>query len=254
MKKTKPFILSLLPVLLFSCAAPSSVSPSGQVAIRPQSLGLVNTGKRQFQQLKAKTPRVSNSQVQRVANRLTKVIQLPRAEWEFVTFKNNTPNAFALPGGKVGIHTAILPITKNDAGLATVLAHEIAHVSSNHHAARQQRSQTIGIGSAILGGILGAQTGNNYTGQIQQGATLAFGLPFSRSQESDADRAGLIFMAKAGYDPREAIGFWQRFAAYNRSKGAATPAFLRTHPLDTQRIADLQAFLPIALAEYNKTR
>ena len=148
-----------LPLAILSCAAPTALRPDGTVDIRQSSPALVSQGAQAFNEIKSKqkisTNSTYNSQVRRVAARLTRVINLPNAQWEFVVFDDPTPNAFALPGGKVGINSGMFQITQNDAGLATVLAHEIAHVTSDHADARIKNKSSIGMGAAILGELLG---------------------------------------------------------------------------------------------------
>lgn len=213
-----------------------------------------------FEEIKRTEKRSSNSaanaMVQRVGKRIAAVANkdVPNARWEFVLFENNEPNAFALPGGKVGINTGILPITKNDAGLAAVLGHEIGHVTAHHGAERMSEQLAIGVVGAGVGMAMSKQ------GQAtQQAASVAFGLgatglvalPHSRGQESEADHIGLNYMAKAGYNPREAINFWERFRDYNNKKGGRPPEFLSTHPTDQRRIDDLKnQWLPQAEVLY----
>lgn len=202
-----------------------------------------------FQEVEQHERRSSNSaanaMVQRVGKRIAAIANqdIPNASWEFVLFENAQPNAFALPGGKVGVYTGILEITKNEAGLAAVLGHEIAHVAARHGAERMSQQLGIGLAGAGLGMALNKQ--GRATQQLSamafgMGTSLALVLPHSRSQESEADHIGTIYMAKAGYDPNQAIAFWDRFASYNQRKGGAPPAFLSTHPTDSQRISDLK--------------
>jgi predicted Zn-dependent protease len=254
MKKLRRSLPLLIPIAILSCAAPSALDQSGNVEVRPSSTSLINQGSEAFQAMKAKQPISTNSsyrsQVNRVASRLTRVINLPNAQWEFVVFQDETPNAFALPGGKVGINSGLFGITQNDAGLATVLAHEIAHVTSNHADARIKRQSTIGVGAALLGSVLGGENADSATQILNTGGNIAFGLTFSRSQELEADRIGTLFMSRAGYDPSEAIAMWQRFAAYNNAQGSQGAEFLRTHPLNETRINALRDFLPVAQQQY----
>jgi predicted Zn-dependent protease len=211
-----------------------------------------------FSQLKQKKPYITSGQdadmVRRVGRRIAKVARVPHAEWEFVLFKDDTPNAFALPGGKVGINTGILEITKNEAGLATVMGHEVAHVVARHGAERASQS----MGLQVLGVIADAALAQNAPG-ARQGVMQAYGLgaevgvllPYSRVHELEADELGMLYMARAGYDPNEAVAFWQRFGDYNRKQGGGKPPeFLSTHPLDARRMAALKALLPRAEAEY----
>ena len=191
--------------------------------------------------------------VQRVGRRIAAVAPLEGAQWEFALFDNSEANAFCLPGGKVGVHTGILRVTQNEAGLATVLAHEVAHAAAHHSAERVSRMIAIqGAGIALVNSF-GNLSGSSRTMLYAAwgiGTTVGSELPHSRRQELEADEIGLLYMARAGYDPEEAIRFWERFAAYNKSKGSNTPWFLRTHPLDVQRIERLQALLPRAKAEF----
>jgi predicted Zn-dependent protease len=172
-------------------------------------------------------------------------------------FNSKEANAFCLPGGKVGVYTGILPITATDAGLATVLGHEIGHAVAHHGASRMSEAQVTQAGGQLLGSALSTSDP-----KVQSLALLAYGvgskvgveLPYSRSQESEADHIGLIYMARAGYDPREAVAFWQRFAKYIQQQGgSSTVSFLRTHPLDEVRIRQLQEWLPEAQAEFAKS-
>jgi predicted Zn-dependent protease len=246
--------------LLASCTTPPpAVDQQGNVTIRQTDADLQSQGFQLFQEYKKKKPisrnAAYNSQLRRVANRIKRVVSLPGAKWEFVVFEDKSPNAFALPGGKVGVNTGLFPITRDDAGLATVVAHEIAHVTSNHAHHRIQQQQSLAIGGALLDAVLGSQGiegGTRETaGQLYgAGAQVGFGLPFSRNQELEADQIGLIFMAKAGYDPSDAVGLWKRFAAYHKKHGGQQPEFLRTHPLDDTRIQKLEAYLPVAQKYY----
>jgi predicted Zn-dependent protease len=212
-----------------------------------------------FEQMKKETPiskdREANALVSRVGARIAAQAadRLPNAQWEFVVFDSPEANAFCLPGGKVGVYTGLLPIAKTEAGLATVIGHEVAHASNRHGAERMSEAMALqGVGQA-----LGAVTPEKYS----QAAMIAFGLgatvgrelPHSRKQESEADEIGLMYMAKAGYDPEEAVRFWERFAASHKGQ-SGPPAFLRTHPVDETRIADLQALMPQARQHYRAAK
>jgi predicted Zn-dependent protease len=215
-------------------------------------LGLTSFDEMKQQVPVSKDP-AANALLQKVGRRIAAVADLPNAQWEFVVFESKEANAFCLPGGKVGVYSGILPITKNEAGLATVLGHEIAHAAA-HHGAERMSEQLVMQGG---GKVVGAFTASNPT--VQSLSTAAYGLggnlartlPHSRKQESEADHIGLIYMAKAGYDPREAVSFWERFSAYNQQHGGGnTLWFLNTHPLDAKRIEALKAELPTAQQFY----
>jgi len=226
------------------------VSPSQEI-----QLGLTS-----FEQMKKDTPishdPAANALVQKVGKRIAAVAgpDMPNAQWEFVVFESKEANAFCLPGGKVGIYTGILPITKDESGLATVIGHEVAHAVARHGAERMSEGMAMQLGGEVLGVSL-----SNSDPRMQAAAQVAYGLttqvgrelPHSRAQESEADHIGLIYMARAGYDPQSAVLFWQRFMQYNAQQGGGgTPTFLRTHPTDEKRIQQLKQWLPQAEAQY----
>ncbi len=221
----------------------------------------VQLGISEFDKVKKDTPinhdPAINALVAKVGKKIAAAAgkDLPDAQWEFVVFESKEANAFCLPGGKVGVYTGILPITQNEAGLATVLGHEVAHAAAHHGAERmsdamalQAAGQFVGVGLQTAGASAGLQSLASvaYPTLAQYGVLL----PYNRKQESSADRIGLSYMARAGYDPREAVAFWQRFAAYNQQQGGGkTPGFLSTHPLDEVRIKQIQDALPQVEAE-----
>lgn len=166
-------------------------------------------------------------------------------QWEFNLIQSQDINAWAMPGGKVAVYTGILPVAADDAGLATVMAHEIAHVIARH--AEERYSQM--AGAQVLGGVVGAATGSRTIQQLYGlGGQLAL-LKYGRNQESEADRLGLIFMAMAGYNPDNAVAFWQRMSRAKEGNGTP-PEFLSTHPSDETRIANIQKRLPEARQYY----
>ena len=212
-----------------------------------------------FQEIKSSTPRTTDQAqqdlVEKVGRRISSVVSLPNAQWEYVCFKSDEPNAFCLPGGKIGVYSAILPITKNEAGLAAVMGHEVAHATARHGGERMSEQLVTSLGGMALDIALAnkpEQTRALAMTAYGVGTTLGRTLPHSRTQELEADRMGLTYMARAGYDPREAVAFWQRFKAYKGS-GGSVPAFLSTHPTDDRRIAQLERLLPDAIKEYEKS-
>jgi predicted Zn-dependent protease len=246
--------------LILSCA---TVPETGRTQLRLIPPGEeVQLGLQSFEQLKKQLPvskdTAAQAMVEKVGRAIASVAPLPNAQWEFVLFESPEANAFCLPGGKVGVYTGILPITQNEAGLATVLGHEVAHAVARHGAERLSHEWLRELGGQVLAASVARSDP-----RAQQLALLAYGvttevgaiLPYSRLQESEADHLGLLYMARAGYDPREAVKFWQRFAAYNQQQGGArVPAWLRTHPLDETRIRQLEQWMPAALAEYEKAQ
>lgn len=171
-------------------------------------------------------------------------------KWEFNLVDNKEPNAWCMPGGKVVFYTGILPLTKNDAGVAVVMSHEIAHAVARHGNERMSQQMLVQFGGVALSEAIKSkpeQTQAIFQGAYGLGAQYGVMLPYSRQHEYEADKMGLIFMAIAGYNPNEAIGFWERMAANSTGK---TPEFLSTHPVEQNRIDAIKAFLPTALKYY----
>lgn len=193
-----------------------------------------------------------NQLVQRVGKRIARAARRPDFRWEFVVFQDKMANAFCLPGGKVGVFTGIFKYTKDEAGLATVLSHEAAHAILRHAGERLSQSLLLQMGG--LGLNIALQGKNPYMSRaVQQayglGAQLGVILPYSRTQEYEADRVGLILMAKAGYDPAQALRFWERMLASKKQK-RQPPEFLSTHPTDANRIREIKRLLPEARRYY----
>jgi metalloendopeptidase OMA1, mitochondrial len=245
-----------LSIMLTGCA---TVPVTGRSQLRLVSAEQeMQLGLTSFEQMKTEVPispdPAANALVQKVGKRIAAAAakDLPDAKWEFVVFESKEANAFCLPGGKIGVYTGILPITKDEAGLATVLGHEVAHASAHHGGERMSQAMVLQAGEKALGTSL-----TGFDPKVQAAAALAYGvgsqvgvmLPFSRKDESEADHIGLVYMARAGYDPQAALEFWQRFAAATASEGGP-PSFLRTHPVTEVRIEQLRKEMPEALAVY----
>jgi predicted Zn-dependent protease len=174
-------------------------------------------------------------------------------DWDVSLVRNSQINAFCLPGGKIVTFTGILKVAQNDAGLATVMGHEMAHATSRHGSERllkQSFAQTLLTGVQFSLGDMSYEQQRAVMAAFGAGAQFGFLLPFSRDHESEADEIGLIYMARAGYDPREAISFWQRMS--QASTGGEPPEFMSTHPAHGTRIERLKALLPKAMAEYER--
>lgn len=174
-------------------------------------------------------------------------------QWDVSLVDEQQMNAFCLPGGKIVVYTGILPVTQNDAALATVMGHEMAHAASRHGAQRvlqQNLTQTAMSGVAASLGDMSYDQQRAIMGALGAGAKYGILMPFSRNHESEADEIGLMYMARAGYDPQESIRFWQRME--RMSQGGAPPEFMSTHPSHETRIQQLEALMPKAMAEYQK--
>ncbi len=174
-------------------------------------------------------------------------------QWEYKLVDNKEVNAWCMPGGKIVVYSGILPVTKDDAGLATVLGHEVSHALANHGAQRMsaaQLQQLGAVGVAVATGNQSAEKQQMWQQYYGIGSEVGVMLPFSRSNETEADKIGLILMAIAGYNPDMAITFWSRMAA--SSNGNKPPEFLSTHPADATRIENLKRLVPEAKAEARK--
>ena len=169
--------------------------------------------------------------------------------WEYKLVDNKEVNAWCMPGGKIVVYSGILPVTQDEAGLATVMGHEVSHALANHGAQRMSAAQLQEIGGAALGAATSgksAETQQIFSQAYGLGTEVGVMLPFSRSNETEADKIGLTLMAIAGYNPDDAILFWSRMSA--KSGAAGTPEFMSTHPSDATRIANLKALVPEAKA------
>jgi len=264
MKLIKPFLVLAAAVVIVAC---STVPLTGRKQLSLVDDSQINQAAAlSYKQLLAdpKTKVVSNSaeaqRVKRIGNQLAIAIERYLKQngyadqykfaWEFNLIQSDDVNAFCMPGGKVAVYTGILPVTRTDAGLATVMGHEIAHAIARHSAERMSQEMAAQAGGAVVGAATSSKsstTQNIINSLYGVGGQLAL-LKYSRNQESEADRLGLTFMAMAGYDPNEAVTFWQRMAA--QSGGSKPPEILSTHPSDARRISDIQKFIPTAMQYY----
>ncbi len=244
-------------------ACATTTSPTG----RTQRVGAVSQqqldqmGAQAFAEYKAKLPQSSNSgqtaYVRCIVNAVTR--QLPaqsQSNWESALFVNQAPNAFALPGGKVGVYTGIFTVARNQEQLAAVIAHEIGHVVAHHHDERVTRQLGAQAGLGILGALVGSQYGSGAAQTTQQlgGAAVqtAFLLPNNRVQESEADVVGQRLMAQAGFDPRQAVNLWQNMIA--AGSGNRPPQWLSTHPDPQARITELRSRAGGLMPVYEQAR
>lgn len=178
--------------------------------------------------------------------------ELAKFDWQFNLIEDDeTVNAFCMPGGKVAVYTGILPLTGSEAGLAVIVGHEVAHAVARHGNERMSQGLLVELGGATLAAAMKEkpqQTQQLFMTLYGVGAQVGLMLPYSRAHESEADRIGLTFMAMAGYDPREAIPFWQRMGGLGGGK--RPPELLSTHPAPTSRIEDIRTYLPEAMRYY----
>ena len=249
----------ILPALLLIVAACATVPYTDRHQLNLVNEGQANQmGQEAYAQVLKENPRSDNAEYQQmiktVGSRIAAVANKPDFKWEFNVLKSTEVNAFCLPGGKVAFYDSIIPVCKTETGVAVVMGHEVAHALANHSAERMSQ----GLGAELVGQVLGAGL-SKASPAVQQNVMQLYGLganygvilPFSRQQESEADHIGLILMAKAGYDPREALAFWQRMEA---SAGGAPPEFLSTHPSGQTRIAQIKQWLPEVLPLYEQSK
>ena len=218
-----------------------------------------------LQENKVSTDKQSTEMVKRVGVRIQKAVEQFMAEqkltsrlngyqWDFNLVENDQVNAWCMPGGKVVVYTGLLPVTQNETGLAVVMGHEIAHAIAEHGNERMSQGLLAEMGGAALDAALAQkpeETRALWMTAFGVGVQVGALLPYSRLQENEADHLGIIFMAMAGYDPNQALAFWERMAA--NKEGQAPPEFLSTHPSDATRISKIKEMLPEALKYYKKS-
>lgn len=245
-----PILLAITLSLATVLAACSEAPVTGRQQLMLMSDEQANAmGRDAYRQILAEQGVANNPQqnamVQRVGQRLTAANAGAGSHWEFNLINDDTPNAFALPGGYVGVNTGLFQVVQDENQLAAVVGHEIAHVIARHPAERMSRQALVGTGTAVLGAAT-----PELADMAAAAATLGLVLPFTRDQEAEADAIGLQYMARAGYDPRAAVQVWRNFAAL----GSSGPSFLSTHPAPEERIANLQSQMPAAMKIYEANR
>jgi predicted Zn-dependent protease len=251
-------------LLVIAAVTACATSPLGRKQLLLIPDGQMNQmGAASFDEMKAKTPIETDPKINAYVRCITDPItaaakgQTDVGTWEVVVFKDPTANAFALPGGKIGVHTGILPVAKNDAQLAAVLGHEVGHVIAKHGAERVSEGLATngllaGVQAYLEGTNRGGLTGQLIMAGLGLGSQVGFALPHSRTQESEADLIGEKLMAQAGFDPAQCIALWKNMDA--AAGGKAPPQWLSTHPANANRIAQLQAHLAEAQREYQKAQ
>ena len=240
-------------ILAAALAGGCATTPTGrsQLVLMPDSQ-MDQMGLKAFTNIKEKTPvdsnRTTNQYVQCVGNAITREVG---GNWEIVVFQDDAANAFALPGGKIGVNSGLLKVAENQHQLATVIGHEVAHVQAHHSNERVSQKFAVEQGLGLVTAIASPQsaTGQTLMGLLGVGAEYGILLPYSRVQESEADILGLDLMAKAGFDPRESVNLWVNMG---RAGGGQPPEFLSTHPSDSTRISGLKARMPEALSLQSK--
>lgn len=251
---TKKRFVQILVLLLIAGCTTTPVSNRSALILVPFSQE-VAMGHQAFDEILQKEKPSQDQEliaiVERVGRRIAAVTKMPDLDWEFKVIESDQQNAFALPGGKTAIYTGILPVCANEAGLAAVMGHEVAHVIARHGAQRMSQQILLTTGMTVAAVSMSNRRDHQLImGALGLGVNYGVVLPFSRGMESESDEIGLIYMARAGYDPAEAERFWTRFA--QMKTGPKPPEFMSTHPADTTRINDIRRLLPKARAIYQK--
>lgn len=267
MKRFNYFLISALAALMLACGTSSKVPITGRKhSLLVSDSQILSLSKQEYSKFLSSAKLSSNAantaMVKRVGQRLAKAVEtylvnngyqdeLKNFEWEFNLVADNQVNAFCMPGGKIVVYEGLLPVSQDEASLAIVLGHEIAHAVAKHSAEQISKKMRQAYGTQIGGSILGAIGGQTVgdIAQIAAGQYFSFrNLKYSRDNESEADHMGLIFAAMAGYDPSVAVGFWQRMAAKSGNSNGSD--MFSDHPSDAKRIAAIQQLLPEAMAYY----
>lgn len=249
-------ILRLFTLLfVFSCTTTPETNRKALSLVPEQQM--VQMGAQSYQEIssneKVSTDPYLNELVTRVGTRIANASQM-KMDWEFKVFAEpDTINAFCLPGGKIGVYTGILPVAQNEAGLAAILGHEVAHATAHHSTERVSQALLLNLGLGLAEINL---NNSKYRGLILAalgvGAQVGVLLPYSRMHESEADEIGLTYMARAGYDPSEAAALWVRMG--EAEKGARPPVFLSTHPRSQDRAEELRGLVPKVQSEYHNSQ
>lgn len=262
-KITSVFVLA---AFLVACSQ-NALSGKNQLTLLPESQ-LQAMAKQEYTQFLSTNKVVSSSNnrdaemVTRVGQRIARAVESYYSErgltdnlqgynWEYKLVDDKAANAWAMPGGKIVVYTGLLPITQNEAALAAVVGHEVSHALLQHGNQRMSQGLLQQLGGVALSVALAnkpAETQNLFLGAYGAGTQVGILLPFSRSNELEADQYGLIWMAMAGYNPQEAVNLWERME--KASNGQKPPEFLSTHPTEGRRIAQIKKFLPEAMKYY----
>ena len=265
-RRTRAFAIIACLLLLSACST-VPITGRSQLNLIPGS-SMLSMSLQQYDQFpkehKLSTNQEQTQMVKRVGLRIQNAVeryfasnglssQLANYKWEFNLVEDKQLNAWCMPGGKVVVYTGILPVTKDETGLAVVMGHEIAHAIAEHGNERMSQGLMAQMGGVALSTALSTQpaaTQQLWMAAYGLGSQYGAILPYGRLQENEADHLGLIFMAMAGYSPNQAVGFWQRMAA--QKGGNTTPEFLSTHPADATRIQNIQRLIPEAMKYYRQ--
>ncbi|MHC4638421.1 MAG: M48 family metallopeptidase [Planctomycetota bacterium] len=270
MKKTMKVKITVLCSLIMFLSSCTQVAITGRKQLNLVPDAMMNSMSFQsysefLEENKLSTDTAKTQMVKRVGARIQKAVeqycaennlsdQIAGYEWEFNLIEDEAVNAWAMPGGKTVVYTGLLQVAETESALAVVMGHEIAHAFAKHGSERMTQGLIVEFGGMALSEALANQpvkTQNLFMKSFNIGAQYGVMLPYSRVHETEADHLGLIFMAMAGYDPHEAVTFWERMAASEEAKGW-TPEILSTHPSDQTRINNIKKIIPEAMGYYQK--
>jgi predicted Zn-dependent protease len=246
----------IFPVLATCLLSACITSPTGrsQLVFMPDAQ-INQMGLQAFDNLKKQKPISTNSKYNQQAGCIAGAITRETGgSWEVVVFEDASPNAFALPGNKIGVHTGMLALVQNQDQLAAVIGHEIGHVLAQHSNERASQEMAVSQGLSLVQAVSSPQTalGQTALGLLGVGAQYGILMPYSRTHESEADMIGVDLMAKAGFDPRQSIGLWQKME--QASQGQQPIEFMSTHPSHATRIQDLERHMPQAMGLFQQAQ
>ncbi len=251
-------MLKILTVLITACLLTAcATSPTGrsQLLIMPEAQ-VDQMGLQSFETLKKQKPISQNTQHNQLASCIAGALtrEVGGGYWEVVVFEDSSPNAFALPGNKIGVHTGMILLLENQDQLAAVIGHEVGHVLAKHSNERASQDMAVSQGLDMVQAIANPQStmGQAAMGVLGLGAEYGILKPYSRTQESEADIIGIDLMAKAGFDPSQSINLWQRME--QATKGQQPVEFMSTHPAHATRIQDLQQHMPQAVGLFQQAQ
>ncbi len=253
MKRTATrFLMILLLVFVQSCATVPHTQRRSLILVSPGQETAM--GEQAYREILSQEKLSQNKKwvliVDKVGRNLARVSDMPNLNWEFKLIESPEKNAFCLPGGKVAVYTGIMEVAQNEAGLAAIMGHEIAHAIARHGAERMTQVLLLNMGLSMADvSLQNSEHRELILAAIGLSANVGLLLPYSRKHETEADNIGTIYMARAGYDPNEAVALWQRFA---EAEQARVPAFLSTHPPSLERAEALQSIAQQAMAEYQR--
>lgn len=248
---------NIFPSLAVACLLSACItSPTGrsQLVFMPDDQ-INQMGLQAFDTLKKDKPVSTNSQYNQVASCIAQsIIRELGGNWEVVVFEDKSPNAFALPGNKIGIHTGMLALVDNQDQLAAVIGHEVGHVLAKHTNERASQEMAVSQGMTLLQAVAAPQSalGQTAFGLLGVGAQYGILMPYSRAQESEADIIGVDLMAKAGFDPRQSVNLWLKME--QASQGQQPIEFMSTHPAHATRIQNLQQHMPQAMGVFQQAQ